>query len=290
MDLSSEEFLLLRDLVYERTGLMFEDKKTAFVAARVHRRAPAVGCSSARDYYRHLRYQDPQGAEFQAFVEQMTTNETYFFRDYPQLECFANEALPRVAEAKRRVGDFTLNVWCAACSTGDEAYTLGIILDSCLDDFSRWKVRIVASDIDTEVLAVAESGVYGARNVKDVPSVYLNKYFTAAGGQQYRVDDRLRQMITFEHLNFMDRERMRRHRSFDFVFCRNVLIYFDDASRKQVLGHFYEALLPGGFVFLGHSESVGRISAAFEPVSLGGCVVYRRPLLGRGASEKRGER
>lgn len=284
MDLPREEFVLLRDLVYERTGLMFEDKKNAFVAARVTRRAAATGCASARDYYRHLRYQDPLGAEFQSFVEQMTTNETYFFRDYPQLECFANEALDRVAAAKRKVGDYTLNIWCAACSTGDEAYTLAIILDACLDDFSKWKIRLVASDIDTEVLAVARAGVYGDRNVKDVPAVYRDKYFTLGPGG-YRIDPRIQQMVAFEQLNFMDRDRMRKHRTFDFVFCRNVLIYFDDVSRKQVLGHFYDALVPGGFVFLGHSESVGRISAAFEPVSLGGAVVYRRPF-GRGAESK----
>ena len=276
MNLPAEEFLLLRDLVYERTGLMFEEKKSAFVAARVGRRAAAVGCSSARDYYRHLRYEDGQGKEFQAFVEQMTTNETYFFRDYPQLECFANEALPRAAEAKRRAGDYTLSVWSAACSTGDEAYTLAIILDACLDDVARWKIRLFASDIDTEVLAVARAGVYGERNLKDVPGVYRDKYFTHGPGG-YRVIDRVRNMVAFEQLNFMDRDGMRRQRGFDFVLCRNALIYFDDASRRQVLGHFYDALVPGGFVFLGHSESVGRISSAFEPVSLGGGVVYRRP-------------
>ena len=277
MELSLPDFVLFRDMLYERTGLLFEDKKLTFLQPRVARRAAATGSASPRDYLRLLKYQDPDGREFQSLVEQVTTNETYFFREYPQLECFANEALPRVTDAKRAARDYTLNVWSACCSTGDEAYTLAIILSACLDDFPKWRVRLLATDIDTRVLDVARTGEYGERNVKDVAPAYLRQHFVRSKGG-YQVTDPIRRMVAFEHLNLTDQAGMRRQSGFEFVFCRNALIYFDDASRKQVIGHFYDALVPGGFLFLGHSESVGRISAAFEAVTLAGNVVYRKPV------------
>src|ERR1035441_8564520 len=128
MTLHADEFQLLRDLVYEGTGLMFDERKLSYMEARVAKRMPTVDCKSPREYYRHLRYSDPKRSELQALTELLTTNETYFFRDFPQLEGFANDVLPRVAAKKRAARDYTLNLWSAACSTGDEAYTLAIIL------------------------------------------------------------------------------------------------------------------------------------------------------------------
>jgi len=276
VQLQQAEFELLRTMVYERTGLRFEDCKLAFVQARAARRMTAVGCETARDYYRYLRYHDPAGEEFQRFVECLTTNETYFFREFPQLRCFANEALPQIADARRAANDYSLRLWSAGCSTGDEAYTLAIILRACLDDFPRWKIHLLASDIDTQVLETARRGAYSARAVQDVPAEYLHRYFKLHLGE-YHVNDDIKQMVTFVHLNLVDRPSMRKVSMMDFIFCRNVLIYFDDASRKQVLSSFYDALAPGGFIFLGHSESVGRISAAFEMVRLGDTITYRRP-------------
>lgn len=279
MKLDVTDFEALRDLVYRRTGLMFEDRKLDFVQTRVARRAAAAGCVSARDYVLRLRFGEDE-TEFQQLVESLTTNETYFFRDYPQLACFANEALPLVADRKRAGGDRALHLWSAACSTGDEPYTLAIILRACLDDFARWQIRLLASDIDTTVLAAARRALYSRRAVQDVPSPYLQRFFLAEKGE-YRVADPIRRMVTFAHLNLMDEAAMRQQRGFDFVFCRNVLIYFDDRSRRRALDSFHEALVPGGFLFLGHSESVGRISSDYESMTLGDTVVYRKPLRSR---------
>jgi chemotaxis protein methyltransferase CheR len=276
MTLLQEEFQLLRDLVYQGTGLMFDERKLTYMETRVAKRMPAVNCENASDYYRHLRYRDPKRSELQAFVELLTTNETYFFRDFPQLEGFANEVLPRVAAKKRNAKDYTLNIWSAACSTGDEAYTLAIILHACLDDFKQWHIGLHATDIDSEVLATACRGVYSERAVKDVPPGYLKRYFTQHG-DEYLVCDQIRDMVKLTQVNLVDRQAMRKYQGMDVIFCRNALIYFDDRSRRQVLNSFYDSLLPGGFIFLGHSESVGRISAAFEPVKFGSTIVYQKP-------------
>lgn len=277
MELEQHDFELLRDLIYQATGMTFEDRKRLFIQVRVARRVSALGCQSPRDYYRYLRYQDTDGTELQNLIELVTTNETYFFREYPQLECFANHALPAIAEKKRAAGDYRLALWSAACSTGDEAYTLAIILHACLDDFSRWRIALMGTDIDTKVLAAAQSGVYVDRAVKDVPEAYLNRYFVPRLGK-YHVVDEIKRIVSFSRVNLADRQAMRCHRGYDVIFCRNALIYFDDASRRKVLSSFYDALVPGGFLFLGHSESVGRISAAYEMVSVGGHITYRKPL------------
>ncbi len=257
--------------------MVFDDRKRTFVQSRITRRLAAVGCSTPREYYRYLRYQDNSGEEFQNFVETLTTNETYFFREYPQLECFANHALPTILEAKRKAHDYRLRIWSAACSTGDEPYTLAIILKACLEDFHKWKIEILATDIDTNVLATAKNGVYSARAVKDVPKTYLQKYFQE-DSNRYTLSEEIKKMVSFSQVNLFDRKSMRTFRRCDFIFCRNVLIYFDDESRRKVLSSFYDSLMPGRFIFLGHSESVGRISAAFEMISLGGRITYRRPL------------
>jgi len=279
MELEQREFDLIRDMVYGAAGLRFEDHKRSFVQTRVGRRMAAIGCTTAREYYRHLRFHDPDGEELQKLIESLTTNETYFFREYPQLQCFANEALPEVVERKRALGR-RLKIWSAACSTGDEPYTLAIILQACLEGVSEWQVEILATDIDLQALARAQRGVYSARAVKDVPRPYLKKYFRLRSGM-YHVVPEVKRMVTFAQVNLLDRHAMRCQTDYDFIFCRNVLIYFDDAARRKVLGCFYDSLLPGGFIFLGHSESVGRISAAFEMVSLGGYITCRRPLDGR---------
>jgi len=274
--LEQRDFEVLRDLIYERTGMMFEDRKRPTIQARLVRRLKAVGCETAREYYRYLRYQDTQETEFQKFIEALTTNETYFFRESPLLRCFADEALPMITDKKRKNHDYTISVWSAGCSTGDEPYTLAIILRECLDDWQDWNFRLQASDIDTQVLATARRASYCSRAVQDVPDVYMSKYFKLHMGE-FQVTEDIKRMVTFKQINLMDRPTMRSQVGFDFIFCRNVLIYFDDASRKQVLSSFYNSLTPGGFIFLGHSESVGRISAAFELMRLNNGIVYRRP-------------
>ena len=276
MNFTIKEFISLRDFIYQRTGLFYEEKKIFFIKKRLIERMKKTEATSPLDYLRFLKFSDPNGIEFQEFVNLITTNETYFFREFDQLACFAEDCLPDVISRKPAFGFRNLKIWCAACSSGEEAYTLAIIMKAMLlEEETDWHCRILATDIDQNILARAEAGVYDERSVKDMPDEYLQKYMKASP-RGYRVAPAVKELVTFEHLNFMDRAAMRGMRDFDFIFCRNALIYFDDISRKEVVNHFYNALTPKGFIYLGHAESMGRISTKFKLRRYGKNMVYQK--------------
>jgi len=272
MYISVDDFNDLTAFIYKKSGIKFEDKKRYFINKRLQKRLEDMGMLSVREYLRFLKFKD-DGEEFQSLMNLLTVNETYFFREFGTLEAFAEYGLQEIAEEKLKKGDKTLRIWSAGCSTGEEPYTLAIIVRELLDNVDDWDIEIVATDIDEVVLGKAQDALYDDRSVKDVPDEYYRKYFDSSRGCHIPTSQ-IRDMVTFEHLNLMDRVTMRKKRSFDFVFCRNVLIYFDDVSRKQVVDHFYISLNKGGYIFLGHSESVGRITTAFSMKRLGSNVAY----------------
>ena len=261
-DLSVEQFQNLSQLIYQKLGLHFDDKKIYFLKTRVAKRMTALGLTDPREYMFKLSYADPQGEEMQALANLVTTNETYMFREYDQLQAFANHCLPEVLSAKQARGEKTLRIWSAGCSSGEEPYTLAMILQQVFPQAQSWDCEIIATDIDENMLRRVVAARYGSRSVNEVPDEYREKYLIE-DGDEYMVRRRTASLVQPIHLNLHDRMAMRAMRGFDFVFCRNVLIYFDDASRKAVVDHFYNALNPGGYVFLGHSESVGRVTTAF---------------------------
>jgi len=159
-------------------------------------------------------------------------------------------------------------------STGEEPYTLGIILQEMVENVRNWDIRITASDIDVIALEKAKEAVYAARSIRDVPPEYLERYFRQQADGNYKLSKNIRQMVNFEHLNLADKTEVRKRNGYDVIFCRNVLIYFDDLSRKNIVDHFYVALNPGGYIFLGSSESLGRINSAFKIKRVEGFLVY----------------
>lgn len=275
MELPKEQFIRLRDFIYEKSGLFFEEKKIYFVKKRIEKRLESLGFSDSRDYYRYLRY-GKDGRELNRFLEALTTRETYFFREFSQLKSFSEEALPLLTEehVKKGLGR-RISVWSAGCSTGEEAYTLAMILKESPALGKGWNITIFGSDINDGALASAARGQYGDRSVKDVPPNYLKKYFSKVS-TGYRVSDEIKRMVAWEKVNLIDKIHMRRFRNIDFIFCRNVLIYFSDESRKRVLKYFYDSMTEGGFIFLGHSESVGRVSTAYRLMRLNNSLVYRK--------------
>ena len=272
-DLSVDQFQKLSQQIYQKLGLHFDDKKIYFLKTRVRKRMQALGIDDPRDYLFLVSYADPEGVEMQALANLITTNETYMFREYDQLQAFANHCLPEVLSAKQARGERTLRIWSAGCSSGEEPYTLAMILQEVFPQAQSWDCEIVATDIDENMLERVVAARYGCRSVNEVPDQYREKYLIERG-EDYVVRPRTTALVRPVHLNLHDRMAMRAMRGFDFIFCRNVLIYFDDLSRKAVVDHFYNALNPGGYVFLGHSESVGRVTTAFKLKRFESHLVY----------------
>lgn len=276
MTLALKDFGAIRDEVYKKLGLYFEDAKVHFIQKRLEKRMETLGVESFADYAFLLRYGDKGDREMQALANLVTTNETYMFREFEQLQGFADHCLPMILKSLEASNDPRLRIWSAGCSSGEEPYTLAIILQEVMHDFRSWDVKIKATDIDEVRLDMARRAVYDERSVKDVPAEYFDRHISRLPGGYYGIKPATAKIVEIEHLNLNDRLAMRGMKQFDFIFCRNVLIYFDDASRKAVVDQFYNALKPGGFIFLGHSESIGRISTAFKLMRVGQHLVYRK--------------
>ena len=272
--MSTEEFRLIRDLINEYCGIFFADDVKFVVHRRLAPRLHALGLRSFSEYYRHLRYDPGRRAEYEEIVERITTNETYFFREAYQLDAFRDEILPEVA-ARRRAGGKRLTVWSAGCASGEEAYTVAIlVLESGL--FEPHQVHIFGNDISRRVLQVARKGIYGRASFRQTDDRYLRRYFREVPGG-YQVRDEVRALVAFGQINLIDLDGVALLPEVDVIFCRNVLIYFDTESRKRAVGTFHSKLGRGGYLLLGHSESLMNLSTAFELCHLKNDLVYRKP-------------
>jgi chemotaxis protein methyltransferase CheR len=272
--ISDEDFLRFREFFYRKTGIMFADNKRYFVDKRLRERMAACNLATFRDYFNLVRFQS-NGTELQHLVNAMTVNETYFYREEYQFRCMVESILPEVTR-KRKAGD-PVRIWIMPCSTGEEAYSVALyLLDHWprVDDFA---VEIVASDIDTEVLEHAKRGIYGERSLQYVPKATVGRYMTRVGGDLYRIIPEIRDSVSFVQANLADAASTARFRDFDVVFCRNLLIYFDDISRREAAETIFEVLQPGGFVCLGHSESMSRVSSLFAVRKFPSAIVYQKP-------------
>ena len=268
------EFKELRDMIYQKTGIMITDEKIYLLKKRIEKRMNEKKIKDVKEYIRLLKFFDNDGKEFNKLMNEVTVNETYFFREFPQLQTFAEDALPELIE---RTKTRNIKILSAGCSTGEEPYTLSIICKEMLDPGIR--CQIIAVDIDDRVLAKAKRAIYSDRSVKDVPVVYLNKYFRKTS-EGYVLSEEIKKHVQFKKLNLFDNKQLLSLGSdFDFVFCRNVLIYFSDDSRKKVVENFYKMMKPGGYIFLGHSESLSRITTVFELKRLGKRLVYQKPIV-----------
>jgi chemotaxis protein methyltransferase CheR len=276
--MADEEFRLLRDLIRRHCGVAFPDDGKFLVERRLLPRLEALRLRSFTDYYRYLRYSPDARAEMEEIVERITTNETYFFREAYQLDAFRYEILPAIAAAQdpRSPRGGRLHVWSAGCSTGEEAYTIAILIrESGL--FGGWDVRIFGSDVSRRVITAARRGVYGKSSFRATDERRLQKHFHPVDGGHYQVNEDIREMVHFGLLNLLEEEMLAVVGEMDVIFCRNVLIYFDVASRRRLVATFHRKLARGGYLLLGHTESLINLSTAFELVHLERDMVYRKP-------------
>jgi chemotaxis protein methyltransferase CheR len=269
-----EDFQKLMEFFYRKTGISFAPTSRYFVDKRVVERIEATGCGNFRNYFTMLRFQASCG-EMQQLTNLMTVNETYFLREEYQFQCMVNSVFPEIIA--RKTDKSPIRIWSIPSSSGEEPYSIAMYLLECWAGINNWDVEIISSDIDTSILQKAMAGRYSARSVQNVPSLWINKYFKPIG-DEYQICDELRQAVDFTRVNLSVQADTRSYRDFDVIFCRNLLIYFDDISRKAAAETFYDSLKPGGYICLGHSESMSRISSLYNVRKFAEAILYQRPL------------
>lgn len=274
-ELAETEFRLLRDYIHERFGILFKDDKLGFVRMKLQPRVLAAGMAGFGEYLQWLKYGPEAESEQRKAISLLTNNETYFFRELPQLNAFRDLLLPRVRDQKVRQDRRRLRILSAGCSTGEEAYTLAMIVFETGSFFWNWDLRVIGMDIDDQALAQARGGVYPARSFRMAAPEYQNRFFSP-NGAGYHVRPNLRQLVDFVPGNIADPSTWPEFGELDFIFCRNVLIYFSEAKVSAAIAAFHSALRPGGCLLLGHSETLTGVVHDFEPLRLPETIVYRR--------------
>jgi chemotaxis protein methyltransferase CheR len=267
--MSTQHFSQLRKIIYDRAGIFFPDNKQYVLESRLGQRLVELELDDYDTYIAFLTMGPYQVDEFQEMFNRITINETSFFRNEPQLEVFEKKILPKVLESRKATK--RLRIWSAACSSGEEPYTLAMILHRTLGiRLADWRIEILGTDISEKMLEIAAKGVYGNYALRGTPAVPKTRYFKPEG-QFFKLVPELMSMVNFELHNLKDRLAAKRHGIWDVIFCRNVMIYFDDEMKKQVLRMFADQLADDGHLFIGHSETIRHddapLLASMEPQS-----------------------
>ena len=268
--LTESELGEIRSLIEHRSAILFDSSRERFFSTRVREHLEEKGLASGSDLLRHVR---GSSVEYEALLERLLTQETSFFR-YPAVyEALAKTILPEMQERKFWQNPRTLRIWSAGCSTGEEPYSIAITLCEALKFAEAWEIEILATDISRRALRHAEKGAYSKRSLQEVSLGRLENYFTATK-HGYHVKPRIRRMISFVQMNLSESVYVGK---VDVIFCMNVLMYFSEERRLQILRRYYDALEPGGYFLLGHAETLTNVPVKFEPVVLGDCRMYRKP-------------
>ncbi len=274
--LGVKQFRELRDIIYEKSGIFFGENKLFRIEYRLGKRILELGMNSFDEYVRYVRSQDGSSAEFHQIYNAVTVNETFFFRFEPQLEAFRDKLLPRLVEWRKTANDRRLNIWSAASSSGEELYTLAIILREFFGPtLGQWQIDLLGTDISHKALGQAREAVYTRNSFRNALAAEDRKadYFKEEG-DNFRLGEDIKAMGRFHYLNLIESREYRRLQRMDFIFCRNVLIYFDMAMKKQVVHFLYNVLNHGGHLFLGEAESLHGISAALKVEHFKGAFAY----------------
>jgi len=268
------ELVRIRDLIYEVAGIFHPDNKLRLLLDRCGRRMKELKTRTLREYFECLTIKPMRQTELVALLNEITIGETCFFRNQPQLDALRQIVIPKILEAKSELCPQQLRIWGAGCSTGEEPYTLSMLmLEEAHGRLKDCTVEILATDINERSLAHAKDAIYGAYSTRHLAPYYRQKYFSPVEGQ-LQVRPVARDRVNFSRLNLSDDARMTFMKNVDVIFCCNVLIYFDLASKRRVIQHFYDNLLPHGYLFLGHSESLYGVSDDFRLVHLPGATAY----------------
>jgi chemotaxis protein methyltransferase CheR len=270
--LTDHELSEIRMLIEERSGIHFDESRERFLSTRVREHMHERGYARATELLRAVR---KTNVEYDSLLERMLTQETSFFRYPAVFEAFEKRVLPEIHVSKFWKNPRTLRVWSAGCSTGEEPYSIAITIADSLSFADAWNVEILATDVGKLALKIAEKGIYSGRSLSGVNEKQFAAHFTKVENK-FHVKPRLKKMISFAPMNLASPVYVGR---MDLIFCMNVLIYFTEERRRALVQRFYEALEPGGYLFLGHSESISKMPVKFQAIVLGDCILYRKPTM-----------
>ena len=273
LELSDQTFRQLTGLIYTNSGLRFEDSAKYMIRRRLSPRVRELKLDSFEKYYYYLLYHANREPELEIIFDLLTVNETYFFREERQLHALSEEIIPLIVEEKKH--NRVLRIWSAGCSTGEEPYTIAMLC--CASGLLRdWEVDIFASDISQRVIQTARRGTFSQSSFRNMPDGLQERYFEKLADNRYRINDGIKQMVTFGKVNLFDEHKTGILNEVDLIFCRNVIIYFDVEAKKKVIETFYRKLRKNGFLLLGHAESLLSLSTKFKLTHFKNDMVYQK--------------
>lgn len=274
--LSKEDFILLQELLLQASGLRFEEDNAQSLLYAIEERRKENRCASYQQYYSLLQSHSEGGFEIRKLLDLITTTETYFFRNSEQFDVLAGAVLPLIIRGKELSGDRSIRVWSAGCSKGNEAYSIAIAIKEAVPVYENWDISILGTDINRQALFYAQESVYNEHDMGHISEEFRDKYFVKEGAD-YILSDSVKKMVKFEYHNLAkDPFTLEGMRNLDIIFCRNVTIYFDLENTERVIDSFYDCLVPMGWLFLGHAETLWQITNKFESVEFPGTFVYRK--------------
>jgi len=285
---SDPAYLKVRDLIYGISGIYYAEEKLYLLISRCARRMNALKVATPPEYLEHLTTRGNRDAELRLLLNEITIGETYMFRHPTQLDALRNVILPQILQAKGLISLKRLRFWCAGCSTGEEPHTLAMFLLEEKDKLlAGWTWDILATDLNDNSLEAARAGIYGEYALRSTSEALRRKYFKDVGDKKLQANDLLKAQIRFDRINLRDDSKMLFQKGMDIIFCCNVLIYFDLASKRRVVQHFYSNLLPGGYLFMGHAESLFQVDDSFRLVHFPGTTAYSKPTAAQAGGVKK---
>lgn len=270
-----EEFRLINEFVAEEFGFILDESRAGFLAARLVPRMAELRLESFSDYYTHLKFSPHFCEEHKRLLSLITNNETYFFREEAQLSVLTSHVLPELKERKSKSRDKKIRILSAGCSSGEEVYTLAMILLESCHFLWDWDIRITGMDIDTEMIAKARNGIYSGRAFQTTPERYLERYFSKCA-EGFQVKNTLKSITGFKVGNLLRLDSFESEEQADIIFCRNVFIYFSEDTTRKIVDNFACLLGRDGHLFLGHSESISRVTSRYLQIRYPGAIIYRK--------------
>jgi len=276
LKLSDSVFENFRKLIYDNCGIYFNDNKKYLLESRLLKRINYLGIESYEEYYDYLKFKPPGNRERKYLYEAITINETYFFRNQSQLDALVLKVIPELIASKVKSGKQRIKIWSAASSSGEEAYSIAIVINDLLRvKYPMLEVEIIGTDIDHTVIEAAKAGIYKEYSVRNTPAYYLKKYFKSYDNN-YEMIPEIKNMANFKILNLIEDSEMRAMSNFDIIFCANVLIYFDLKAKIKVINYLYNSLNKGGYLFIGYAETLHMISKAFSIINYPKTIGYKK--------------